>query len=139
MPTRQRWWTYSLVGLLWLSGALWLLLDQFFARRGEFGITPHPFQAPLLLVHGVLAILSMYLFGWIAARHVSRWWRTRQRRLSGSALTATLTVLGLSGFALFFLVGDTSQHFAALLHDAAGLASVLFIVQHWFFRKSRSD
>ena len=57
-----------LVGALWASGCAWLILDQFFAGRGAFGATPHPLQAPLLLLHGVLSVLSMYLFGWITAR-----------------------------------------------------------------------
>ena len=139
MPVRQRFWIYSIVGLLWSSGALWLLLDQFFAKRGEFGVTPHPLEGPLLLLHGVLAIISMYLFGWVAARHVSRWWRARQRRSSGAMLTAILAVLSISGFALFFLVGDTPQRVAVLVHDVLGLAGIVFALQHWFFRGSRSD
>ena len=113
---------------------MWLLLDEFFAKRGEFGITPHPMEAPLLLLHGVVAIISMYLFGWITARHVLRWWPARRRRLSGGALAAFLAVLAASGFALFFLIDDASLHIATLIHDACGLAVAVFAIQHWFFK-----
>lgn len=138
MSRRQRFWIYSIVGLLWLTGILWFLLDQFCAKRAEFGVTPHPLEAPLLLSHGVLAILSMYLFGWIVARHVSRWWAARRRRWSGGVLTGFLTVLSVSGFALFFLVDDASQHVAAIIHDVLGLAAAIFAIQHWFFRGSQA-
>jgi uncharacterized membrane protein len=137
MSRRQRFWIYSIVGVLWLSGTLWLLLDQFCAKRGEFGVTPHPLEAPLLLLHGVLAIVSMYLFGWLVARHVSRWWPARQRRLSGGVLTGFLTLLSVSGFALFFLVDDASLHIAALTHDVLGLTAAIFGIQHWFFHGSQ--
>jgi hypothetical protein len=137
MRLRQRFWAYSIIGLLGFSGAVWLVLDEFFAARNEFGITPHPLEGPLLLMHGVLAIVSMYLFGWIAATHVSTWWRARQRRVSGGVLTALLAVLSVSGFALFFLVADASQRIAVLVHDVLGLASVVVVLQHWFFRGSR--
>jgi hypothetical protein len=138
MSWRQRLWIFAVVGLLWLSGTLWFVLDQYGAKRGEFGATPHPLQAPLLLVHGVLAVSSMYLFGWLMARHVSRWWAAGRRRLSGGALTGFLVLLSVSGFALFFLVDDASLHVAAAIHDALGLAATIFAIQHWFFRGRRA-
>jgi hypothetical protein len=138
MSRRQRFWIFSILGVLWLTGIAWLLLDQFYTRHGEFGITPHPLQGPLLLLHGIVAILSMYMFGWIVARHVSRWWAVRRRRFSGSVFTVFLTLLSVSGFALFFLVDDASQHVAALIHDLLGLAAAAFAIQHWFFRGSQA-
>jgi hypothetical protein len=137
MSRPQRIWVYAIVGTLWLTGIVWFFLDEFGATRGEFGVTPHPLEAPLLLLHGILAILSMYLFGWIVARHVSRWWAARQRRLSGGLLTGLLALLSVSGFALFFLVNDRSLQIATVIHDALGLAAVIFAVQHWFLRGRR--
>lgn len=139
MSRGQRVSVYLSVGALWLSGCLWLCLDQFFAKRGPFGVTPHPLQAPILLLHGVAAILSMYLFGWITARHALRWWPGRVRRLSGGALAALLAVLIVSGFALFFLIDDESQHIAAAIHEVLGLGVTVFAIQHWFFgRRGRA-
>jgi hypothetical protein len=133
MSRGQRMAIYLIVGLLWLSGCLWLYVDYFMATRGQFGITPHPLESPLLLLHGAVAVLSMYLFGWITARHVVRWWPRGLRRLSGGSLAASLAVLTLSGFALFFLVDDASLRIAAMIHDVVGLAVTVLIVQHWFF------
>src|SRR5271155_2812168 len=97
MSKRQRLAVFLIAGGLWLSGCVWLCLDQLFATRGQFGVTPHPWEPPILLVHGLTAILSMYLFGWIGARHVLRWWHVGLRRVSGGTLAAFLSILILSG------------------------------------------
>lgn len=135
MPRGQRLGVYLIVGALWSTGCAWLCLDQFFGQRGPFGNTPHPLAAPLLLVHGVTAIASMYLFGWITAHHLLRWWTAGLRRFSGATLAGTLALLIASGFALFFLSSDAWQRYAAAVHDVLGIAVTLFAIQHWFFGK----
>jgi hypothetical protein len=137
MPSRQRAAIYVVLGGLWLSGCLWLMLDQFFARPGQFGPMPHPWQPAVLLIHGVVAIFGMYLLGWVTARHVLRLWPGRLRRMSGAALTAFLVLLVVSGFALFFVSDDRWQRAAALSHDALGLLVTVFGIQHWFFARRR--
>jgi hypothetical protein len=137
MPTGQRAVIYAVLGGLWLSGCLWLVLDQFFVRRGPFGPMPNAWQPPLLLLHGVVSVFGMYLLGWVTARHVVRWWPGRLRRGSGATLTAFLLLLVVSGFALFFLSDDRWQRAAALAHDFLGLAVTVFGIQHWFFAKRR--
>ncbi len=131
----QRLAVYLTVGALWLTGCAWLVLHQWFTRPGAFGATPHPLEPPLLLLHGVTAILGMYLFGWITARHVLRWWPGRVRRWSGGGLAALIAALIVSGFALFFLTDDNWQRDAALGHEILGLALTLFAIPHWIFRK----
>ena len=131
----QRLSIYGIVGALWLTGCAWLILDQFFTRHGSFGATPHPLQAPLLLLHGIIAILSVYLFGWITARHVLRWWPGRVRRWSGGGLAAFIAVLIVSGFALFFLTDDEWLRYSAVSHEVLGLAVTLFAARHWFYRR----
>jgi hypothetical protein len=135
MPRGQRALVYLVVGLIWLSGCVWLYLDYFVAKRGPFGSTPHPLEPPILRLHGVVAVLCIYLFGWITARHVTRWWPRGLRRASGGSLAALLAVLSVSGFALFFLTDDASQHAVAVIHDIVGLALTVSAVQHWFFSK----
>jgi hypothetical protein len=134
MSKRERLTVYIVVGALWLSGCVWLGLDQFFSHPGEFGTTPNFLQPPLLLLHGVLALFGLYLFGYMTARHVVRWWPGRMRRISGGTFAAMLATLTLSGFVLFFVSDDQSQHIAVLIHDVLGIAIVVFAIQHWFIR-----
>jgi hypothetical protein len=138
MPRGQRAAVYVVVGVLWISGCVWLYLDQFAAQRGPFGSTPHPLQPPLLLMHGVSAVASLYLFGWIGARHALRWWARGLRRMSGGALASVLALLIVSGFALFFLSSDAWQRYTAAVHDVLGIAVTLFAIQHWFFGNRRA-
>jgi hypothetical protein len=135
MSRRHRLAVYVIVGILWLTGCAWLGLDQLFAVRGPFGIVPHPWEPPILLLHGVAAILSMYLFGWVTARHVLRWWSAGLRRVSGSALAALLVILIVSGFALFFLTDERWQHATGVAHEVLGVGIALFAIQHWLFRR----
>jgi hypothetical protein len=137
MPARKRLAVYVVSGLLWLSGCMWLVLDQFFESRGQFGAMPNPLQPPILLIHGVVAILSLYLLGWVSSRHILKGWRGRLRRMSGGLLAAFFGLLSLSGFALFFVSDDRWQHIAAVSHDALGVGITVFALQHWIFARRR--
>jgi hypothetical protein len=137
MPPRQRLTVFIVVGLLWLTGCAWLALDQFFAKRGPFGATPHPLQPGLLLAHGILAIIGVYVLGWVSSRHILPWWSAHDRRLSGGAFAALLAVLVVSGFALFFVSDDQWQRGSAWVHDVVGLVVTLFALQHWLFARRR--
>ena len=135
MSAVQRLWIYVILGALWFSGAVWLCLDQFFSTRGPFGKTPHPWEQPIVLVHGILAVASTYLLGWISAQHISHWWSKRLRRVSGILLCTFLAVLVVSGFALFFLTDERWQGIAAVVHEISGLGMTPVAVQHWFLRQ----
>jgi succinate dehydrogenase/fumarate reductase cytochrome b subunit len=139
MPRSQRFWVYLIIGLLWLSGCVWLGLDQLFSTRGPFGKTPHPWEQPIVLAHGILAIVSMYLLGWISAQHITHWWSKRLRRVSGILLCAFLAVLIVSGCALFFISDDRWQAIAAVIHEISGLGLTPLAVQHWFVRQRQSS
>jgi hypothetical protein len=138
MPKRPRAAVYVILGALWISGCAWLLLDQCCAKRGPFGIEPHPLEPPLLLIHGVVAVVGMYLLGWITARHALRWWTAGLRRISGGVLAAMLAVLIVSGFALFFLSDDAWQRAAGLSHEVLGVVVTVFAIQHWFLHRRGS-
>ena len=131
MPRRQRVVVYTVCTALWASGMVWLLLDLFFRRRGEFGWAPHPLQSPILLLHGVLAILSLYVLGWVSSHHALRWWPVGRRRLSGGAFLAVTLLLTVTGFALFFLIDDAWQRAAKLIHEIAGVLITLMALEHW--------
>jgi hypothetical protein len=133
MPRRQRLAVYVVCTLLWATGIAWLLLDQFFARQEQFGHTPHPLESPLLLAHGILAIGSAYLLGWVSARHVLLWWTTGLRRVSGALFATLLALLAVTGFVLFFVSSDLGQRCTQLSHEALGVVIVLFALQHWLF------
>jgi hypothetical protein len=131
MPERLRYTIYLAFGGLWLSGCGWLLLHQFFASPTDFGEARHPWEPFLLLIHGVLSVVTAYLFGWIMARHAVEAWAMHKRRISGGLLATLLVVLSVSGFALFFLTDDSWQTRSAQVHEVIGLLVTLFAIEHW--------
>ena len=137
MPRGRRVAVYAVSIALWVSGLLWLVLEQFFARQEQFGRTPHPLEAPLLLIHGIVAIVAAYVLGWVSARHALHWWAGGMRRWSGAVFSTLIVVLGLSGFALFFVSSDQWQRYARLAHEIIGIPIVFFAIQHWLFGRLR--
>ncbi len=131
MPHRLRRTVYAGFGALWLTGCLWFALDQFFTTPGDFGVQRHPWQPTLLFLHGLLALATSYLFGWVMARHVAEVWRSGRRRVSGSAFTVVLCALSVTGFALFFVAEPSVQWWSERSHEILGVAVTLLAIEHW--------
>jgi hypothetical protein len=119
----------SLLALLWLSGAYWLLLHYLWARPGEFGVIRHPLEAPTLLVHGIVAMLTLFLIGWFAGRHAGAVSSGRRVR-SGWLLTIMTAVLLVAGCAQLFLTSAAWQSAIAIVHEVIGVALPLPLLVH---------
>jgi hypothetical protein len=129
---------YSSLGLLWLSGLAWLILHWFFTREGEFGPAPHPWQPKILVIHGVLAVVATFLFGWIAGSHVGAGWRRGAQRISGVSLISLLILLALTGLGSYYLTWDRARSANALLHEIAGVLAVVPALVHWATGRRRN-
>jgi hypothetical protein len=122
---------FLVFGALWLSGCVWLLLEHFFQKDTEFGVAPNPWQPELLRLHGWLAILAVFLLGWMTSSHVPDRWRQPRNRLSGFSLAMLAGVLALSGYALYYTT-DHVHGVAAVIHEVLGVAAVGFALSHWW-------
>jgi hypothetical protein len=118
-----------LLALMWLSGIYWLLLHYVWARPGDFGVIRHPLEAPTLLVHGVLALLALFLLGWFAGRHAGAV-NSGRRLASGWLLTVMTLVLIAAGCAQLFLTSAAWQSAIALVHESLGVALPLPLLVH---------
>jgi predicted Na+-dependent transporter len=117
-------------GTLWLSGCSWLLLHYFFARPADFGPVEHPWAPMILRIHGWIAVASVFLLGWITARHVSDRWSQMIKRVSGVAVASVAIILALTGYALYYTT-DRLHDLAGAAHEALGGAAVLLALTHW--------
>jgi hypothetical protein len=127
---------YSVHGtfaLLWLLGAAVFVLKHFFAVAGEFGTTPHPWQPTLLLMHGIVAVVATFLFGWVSGDHVALTWRMRADRASGVWLLVLVAALIITGFAAFFVVDDSVRAMNGAVHEWLGLALMIPWTAHLMF------
>jgi hypothetical protein len=117
-------------GALWLSGCYWLLLRHFFAQPSEFGPVQHPWGPAILRIHGWIAVVGVFLLGWVTARHVTDRWPHMIRRGSGIAMAAVAGVLGLTGYALYYTT-DRLHDAAGIAHEVIGALAFLFALTHW--------
>jgi len=128
---------YAVGALLWISGAVWLVLHHAFPQASAFGPLPNPSEAPLMRVHGLIAVCAVFLIGWMTAAHVATRWSSDRNRRSGLALGVTALLLVFSGYALYYTTGlahDTAGH----LHEVFGLLSPAAAVAHWWRNRSRT-
>ncbi len=136
LPRAVRAAVYAIGALLWLSGAVWLLLHHAFRQASAFGPLPNPAEAPLMRIHGLLAVGGVFLIGWMSAAHVSARWSSERNRRSGLALGVTALLLVLSGYALYYTVGAPHDA-AAYAHETVGLLSPVAALAHRWRNRSR--
>ena len=116
--------------LLWLTGALWLVAHFAFPQHNEFGALPNPSEAPLMRVHGLIAVAAVFLFGWIGAGHIYARWSASANRVSGLWLGGCAIVLVVSGYALYYTTGPWHGG-AAVLHEGLGVLAIVAAMAHW--------
>jgi hypothetical protein len=127
---------YSIGALLWLSGALWLLLHYLLPQSTPFGPLPNPWEAPLMRVHGLVAVGGVFLIGWMTAAHVATRWTSDRKRRSGLALGSAALLLVCSGYALYYSTGAPYDA-AALAHEVVGAFAPLAAFAHWWRSRAR--
>lgn len=134
MSTALRRVIYTICTLLWLSGCAWLVVHFFFPVVTDFGPAPNPLEPWLLRVHGWVAVSGIFLFGWITSEHISDRWRKPQNRVSGLSLAVFVSILAVSGYALYY-TADRLHDGAAVVHEVLGALAIAFALAHWRARE----
>jgi hypothetical protein len=130
MSTALRRLIYTTCTLLWLSGCIWLVVHFFFPVTSDFGPAPNPSEPWLLRLHGCVAVGAVFLFGWITSEHISDRWRKPTNRVSGLSLAAFVSILTISGYALYYTT-DHLHDGAAVVHEVLGTLGIVFALVHW--------
>jgi len=128
---------YSTFGVLWLTGCVWLVLHFFFQTASDFGSAPHPLQQNLLLIHGVVAVVAVFFFGWMAGNHVEAHWRRGMNRNSGLTLITLVAVLALTGLGSYYLTTESLRTGTAFVHEVLGAVAILPALIHWVRPRSK--
>jgi hypothetical protein len=138
--SRQRRILVYAIGLgVWASGAIWLVLHNFFMRETAFGPSPHPLEFWSRAAHGAFAFGALWLFGLLWAIHVPQAWRSLRRRWSGTLMFGLFLWLAVSGCLLYYAGDEWLLATATLLHWVVGLAApVLFGVHRFASLESKS-
>jgi hypothetical protein len=131
---KTRLWTLSaLIGLLGLSGMLWLYIH--FARSEES--LPSLWEAWSLKLHGGLAILALVLLGTILDDHILEGLRSRRNRQAGLLLLGAFAILAVSGYGCYYFDGDLLRAANSWTHRIAGVLALPVLV--WHVRRGRAS
>lgn len=128
---------YGVGALLWLSGAVWLVLHYVFPEATAFGPLPNPWEAPLMRAHGLIAVSAVFLIGWMMAAHVTVRWASDRNRRSGLVLGGAALLLIFSGYALYYTTG-AAHDAASIAHVAIGVLSPAAALAHWWRNRLRT-
>jgi hypothetical protein len=126
---------YAVVAVLTLTGAAWFVADW----QKDLSATDEIWQqiaANMLMLHGGAAMLALLLLGALIPVHLSRAWRARKNRFSGSLMATLNAALILTAFALYYLGSETLRPWISWTHIAAGSALALWLPLHiWLGRR----
>jgi hypothetical protein len=132
LSRRHRRLLYGIGGVLWASGALWLLFHYVLQTPGEFGDTPHPLEPWSLRVHGLAAMLALLVLGSLVRGHIRMGWNVRRNRLSGAILVGANCVLIATGWGLYYVSSEIARPWISLVHWTLGLALAVAVAAHVF-------
>jgi hypothetical protein len=118
-------------GILWVTGAAWLLLHHFGQIQGEFGPETNPAEPWLLRLHGAAMVAALLGAGSLLVAHVWRGWSYRNQRVLGMVLTsATILMIG-SGYLLYYVGDEDVRAWISIAHWTGGLAALPAFILHY--------
>jgi hypothetical protein len=129
---------YSIFGLLWLSGLLWLVFHYFFRVIGVYGEMAHPMEVWWLRLHGLAAFSALVAIGSVATVHVQRGLQLKRNQRSGVIMLLIFFWLGATGYALYYFVSDVNQQWLPWIHWPAGLALPGLLGMHVYYGRLRA-
>ncbi len=126
---------YSVFALLFVTGVVWQCLDSFCdASRDAIG-TAKNLQ---LKIHGAAGMAALILIGMILSNHIRQAWPSHRNRPNGISLLGAVTILVVTGYALYYAGGEALRRWSGWIHLAVGLLFPFLIFLHVFFgRRSR--
>jgi len=138
LDPRFRFALYGVFALLVLTGAVWLVADQF--KEAPEGELWQRVSASTLMIHGGVAMITLLLIGALFPLHVRLGWRGGRNRITGPAMMAFNAVLILTAFGLYYSGSDAVRPWMSNVHIVVGFAlPALFLVHVLLGRRSRSN
>jgi len=118
---------YSVFGILWSSGALWLLIEWF--KDPELGAARTPLQTFSMKIHGAVMLIYIAMLGTLMI-HMRRGFALRANRLSGSFVIGLNAILTLTGWLLYYIADDTARQWSSVTHWVLGLVILPLLCTH---------
>lgn len=128
---------YACVAVLFATGAAWLIARYFFRPVAEFGETVHPLEPLAMKLHGAAAMATLFFLGTLLNTHIRGALKTGRNRLSGWSMVASMAVLTITGFGLYYLASESNRPVWSAVHWLLGIAACLLLVIHVLLGRRR--
>lgn len=123
------WLTAASLLLVAATGLAWIAVDLSL-DGADFNHPLRSWRHRLLVAHGSIAYLLLWLAGTLLPGHQRLGWPNRRRRRSGLPLALSLFVLAATGLAIYYPPGETARDWLSLTHQTAGVAVAALFVWH---------
>jgi cation transport ATPase len=131
----QRYFLYTVLALLFLSGVAWTYWTYLAALPGDFETSA---KAWTMKIHGAAAMAVLVLIGMLLSAHVRFAWRARRNRANGSVFLSAFAVLTITGYGLYYAGGERLRAWMSWIHLGVGLALPMLLLVHIFLgRRTR--
>jgi hypothetical protein len=128
-------WLYGLLALSWFSGITFFILHTWFMVEGDYGLVKHPWQFPMLQIHGAAAFLMMITFGFLLGTHVPHSWKVKPKRKLGIALIAIISFQIITAYILYYIAQDDPRLIVAYAHLVVGASFPIILTLHVWMKK----
>jgi uncharacterized membrane protein len=140
LSRRHRLTLYAASLLLFISGAAWAWANHL-DETGRATENLRQSKTWLMEIHGFSAMAFVLLLGTLLAGHVRRAWHARKNRANGVFFLTAISLLTLSGYALYYLGDENVRAIVSNFHLWLGLAAPALLILHiWLgHRATRHD
>lgn len=121
---------YGLLGLLLVSGLLWLWAHYFLTGVNDFGTIMSPLEHWSMQLHGAIVFPFSFIVGSLLLQHMRRAHKAGANRVSGWSMVALLSILALTGYGLYYLASEESRPWWSLIHWLLGCSLPILICLH---------
>ncbi len=127
---------YAVLATSWITGITFFVLSRWLQVEGEFGPEKHPWQFPVLQIHGAAAFLMLMAIGSLLTSHVPSGWRTFRSRRLGITLVTGVSFMAISAWVLYYAAGENLRPIIGNLHASVGVSLPLLLTLHiWHGRR----
>lgn len=120
---------YAISLTLFLSGIGWTWI-QHLDEAGNAGNPLLRMKTTLIAVHGLGAMAFVLLLGTLLVSHVRRAWHARKNRKNGAFVLAAVSLLTLSGYALYYTGNEDARNAVSSFHLWLGAAAPALLLWH---------
>ena len=130
MPAFQKWNVYIFSIVLAVTGLWWTSVHEVVISKNL------KLMHQLIMVHGVVALFCLIIFGSVITQHVRLAWITKRNRISGGLVFLSISLIALTGLGLYYANEDLHD-FYKWVHLALGIALIILMPLHIIMGRRR--